>query len=579
MKHQTSFACYSLFFGLLGAAILPHNGMAAVRVVNQVPRNYADAYNQLNKAQNSAIPAADPYAGVTTTSATKATSQLPVRVANANLAEKLARGEQSGNVTIPRLESCANIYPNGEFAWDTPTAGRGTGGAQTCVAVVEMRGYQMGPGGTDLVLARANVAAGDAVKCNISDFPESGYTNDVANVIFPADTEPTTDDVIRVLNAEQKKGAGYKIAATTIVGALGGNIAAGNEIGEDSLMGTGKKKMKGTLIGALGGAAIGAGSAYSGKVAGDMILSTGVNAAAGGTVGNIMATGKDVLRIEDCELPDKRKTTCLWGMLVSKKPLNLSNPSDTQNKYKAAFYNIETEETLVCDGTPNADGAYTGCTPTDLISITLDAYPDKDLEAAHGEAFNKIVGPEGSANQFHIEKSPTGTKIIQGSPYDGTGIYAKISDAGIPDKQTQALIADFSDKAFGMKKSDWTDWKKKNANSAQSRLYGRNNNGNGFALDGTYSIKDFYPMYKSATDGGIIDFGNKARLKGTLIGAGAGGAIGAFTAYQGAQSDIEERWVAAVREYKDSLQKIYCITGSRFLTYYNDTVLIPNENQ
>ncbi len=576
MKHQTSFACYSLFLGLLGAATVPHDGMAVIRVANQAPRNYADAYYQLNMAQNAAQ-VTDPYAGVTTTSAAKATLQLPVRVANAGLAEKLARGEQSDNVTIPRLESCANIYPNGEFAWDTPTAGRGTGGAQTCVAVVEMRGYQMGPGGTDLVLARANVAAGDAVKCNISEFPESGYTNDVGNVVFPADAEPTTDDVIRVLNEEQKKGAGYKIAATTIVGALGGNIAGGNEVGEDGLMGTGKKKMKGTLIGALGGAAIGAGNAYSGKVAGDMILSTGVNAAAGSAVGNIMASGQDVLRIEDCELPDKQKTTCLWGMLVSKKPLNLS--AATQPEYKAAFYNIETEETIVCNGTPNESGEYTGCTPTDLISITLDAYPDKDLEAAHGEGFNKIIGPNSGANQFHIEKGQTGTKIIQGSPYDGTGIYAKISDAGIPDKQTQALIANFSDKAFGMKKSDWSDWKRKNATSAQNRIYGRNNNGNAFELDGTYSIQDFYPMYKSASDGGIIDFGNKARLKGTLIGAGAGGAMGAFTAYQGAQNDIEERWVAAVREYKDSLQKIYCITGSRFLTYYNDTVIIPNENQ
>ena len=78
-----------------------------------------------------------------------------------------------------------------------------------------------------------------------------------------------------------------------------------------------------------------------------------------------------------------------------------------------------------------------------------------------------------------------------------------------------------------------------------------------------------------ATDGGIIDLGNKARLKSTLVGAGAGGALGAFSGYQGAQDDIEKRWVAAVREYKDSLQKVYCVTGSRFLGYYNDQVVIP----
>ncbi|MBQ7128059.1 MAG: hypothetical protein IJO18_03680 [Alphaproteobacteria bacterium] len=82
-------------------------------------------------------------------------------------------------------------------------------------------------------------------------------------------------------------------------------------------------------------------------------------------------------------------------------------------------------------------------------------------------------------------------------------------------------------------------------------------------------------MYQDAEDGALIDLGNKARLKGTLIGAGAGGALGAFTAYQGAQDEIQQRWVSAVREYKDSLQKIYCATGTRFLTHYNDTVIIP----
>ena len=55
--------------------------------------------------------------------------------------------------------------------------------------------------------------------------------------------------------------------------------------------------------------------------------------------------------------------------------------------------------------------------------------------------------------------------------------------------------------------------------------------------------------------------------------------MGAFTAYQGAQNDIENRWVTAVREYNDSLQKVYCITGDRFLGYYNDDIYIPALNQ
>ena len=73
----------------------------------------------------------------------------------------------------------------------------------------------------------------------------------------------------------------------------------------------------------------------------------------------------------------------------------------------------------------------------------------------------------------------------------------------------------------------------------------------------------------------MIDMDSKARLKGTLTGAGVGGAMGAFTAYQGAQSEIEQRWVSEVRAYKDSLQKVVCMTGNRFLSQYNDPVSIP----
>ena len=90
-----------------------------------------------------------------------------------------------------------------------------------------------------------------------------------------------------------------------------------------------------------------------------------------------------------------------------------------------------------------------------------------------------------------------------------------------------------------------------------------------------YSLDDFYPMYRNAQDGNLIDFGNKARLKSTLTGAGIGGAMGAFSGYQGAKKDVEERWVTEVRKYKDSLSKVYCGTGARFLSQYNDIVTIP----
>ena len=76
-------------------------------------------------------------------------------------------------------------------------------------------------------------------------------------------------------------------------------------------------------------------------------------------------------------------------------------------------------------------------------------------------------------------------------------------------------------------------------------------------------------------DGGVVDFSNKARLGSTLKGAGVGGALGGFAGYQGAQSDIEDRFVQATREYNDSLEKFYCGTGRKFLSFYNDEVIIP----
>ena len=564
---------------------------AAVRVGN-ASRSYAAGYQQVN-AQREQIAAAAAAAATptATTQSADAETNLPVRVANRELAQKLSRGETDSRVSIETLDSCAMVYPNGEFAWDTPTVGNGAGGASTCVAVVELRGYQMGLDGSDAVLARANLAAGDAVKCNISDFPEFSYTADAAQVTFPADNEPTRADVVQVLNAEQKQNAGLRIAAGTVIGGLAGNAAGKNEIGSDSILGGGKHKTTGTIIGAISGAALMAGNAYSGKVAGDTILSTGVNAAAGSMIGNIAASGDSVLRIEDCKIPSvtvaKEKTTtnanadnkatadatannnanaddktaepqnknskCLWGVIRKGTALGDSH----------AYYNINEDGiTLVC----KSDN--TGCKRETLLNIKLAAYPDKDLETAEKEGFEKVKADP--AKQFYLTEK---NEMKNGADPDNSAIYAKISSASIATgTQIPAMIADVNDKAFGYKRSDWAKLKSDLSGHA---ILGRTSSGTGYALDGEYSISDFYPMMVDASDGGIIDFGNKARLKGTLIGAGAGGALGAYAGYQGAQSDIENRWVTAVREYKDSLQKIYCATGKRFLGYYNDQIIIP----
>ena len=51
--------------------------------------------------------------------------------------------------------------------------------------------------------------------------------------------------------------------------------------------------------------------------------------------------------------------------------------------------------------------------------------------------------------------------------------------------------------------------------------------------------------------------------------------MGGFAGYQGAQSEITDRWTSAVREYEDSLSNFVCMTGGRYLSKYNDYVEIP----
>ena len=552
----------SLFVGIIGV-LAGGAAFGAVRIGNM---SRAEAYRQLN-AQRAA--------------AEQQAFQQQQVIQNQNVQQSEVVEENTDD-NAKNLESCSAIYPGGEFAWDKPTAGVGAGGASTCVATVELRALTqssasiMNPNAPQyVVVARANVAAGSAIMCNISSFPESSYTNEVQNVIFPADAEPTTQDVIEVLNQEQKQNAGLKIAAATLVGAIGGNIAGKNDIGKDSLMGTDKGKMQGTLIGALGGAAVGAGSVYTGKVAGDMILSTGVNAAAGGVVGNIMATGETVLRVEKCA----GGRDCLWGVVTTGESLKYNSDNklcetDTSGSLKNckdSYLDLNDGRTVItCDnGT---------CSQDRLESITLydDTYVDglKDLR----QDLQKIIDKRQNGVVFYLEHTQSGDEMKPGVGGVQSHTYGRIKLAMRPKNKRPALIQDnIKDKMFGMTRSDWIEWKK-NAKS-DLKIYGRGADGEPSGEIEGATLANFSPIYIDAEDGGIIDLDNKARLKSTMIGAGVGGAAGAFTAYQGAQNDIDERWVAAVREYKDSLQKFYCATGSRFLSYYNDPVIIPNMNE
>ena len=481
---------------------------AGLRVGNH-SRSYAEAYRQVNALQNPDINAVT--TPIATTASEDTENNLPVRVADETLVEQIKSGDADAPVAFNQLEQCSMIYPTGEFEWDSPSLGSKAGISDTCVAVVELRGYQAAADGSDLVLARAKLAAGDTFKCNISSFPESSMiVQAVESFTFPADAEPTMEDVEKQLNQEQKQNAGLKIAAGTVLGALAGNIVGEGERGSDSLFGTGKEKIQSSIIGGVTG------------------------------------------------------TTCLWGYVAESTPLT----PDEQ-----AYYDISNAVTYVCNKNS------TGCKAETLVSIKLDAYPNIDIESIEEQQFQTIL----SDSKYQYFMAINDKNEISFVPADGStenvdtskGIFAKVSSAARVDRQVPAMIK-MRDKAFGMNSSDWREWKKKYGATAE--IYGRSTTGDAYDLQNStgLDIQNFYPMKVEASDGGLIDYGNKARLKSTLIGAGVGGALGGFSAYQGAQLDIQNRWTTAVREYEDSLNKVYCATGTRYLSKYNDTVFIPN---
>ena len=131
-------------------------------------------------------------------------------------------------------------------------------------------------------------------------------------------------------------------------------------------------------------------------------------------------------------------------------------------------------------------------------------------------------------------------------------------------------------KAFGYK--DWSELSSKNP-----KIYHRYAGGGVGELitEGSgedkelASANDFTPSSRDAEDGALIDLSNEARAKGTIVGTAAGGALGGFAGYQGAQSEVADRWTSAVREYEDSLSNFVCTTGGRYLSKYNDYADIP----
>lgn len=495
---------------------------------------------------------------------------LPVRVADTNMATAISAGQTFNETSMSDLDKCAAIYPNGAFAWDTPTVGLST--RTGCVAEVEMR---VDDGAQGIVVARARIPAGGALMCNISEFPPDGYTTEASKVTFPADKEPTIDDVTKVMNQEQKQGAGFKIAAAAILGGLGGNFIGRNESGSTAALGTGKDKMTKALEGAIAMGGTTAIATQSGKVAGDVIQGAAINAVGGALIGNMSGIGKSTLLIRDCKKTDSQgKTTdtgtCLYGSIGKSEEFS----KDADGNYKnAGFLGIAKGTIIKCDAArPNTSTGldeFQNCGVAQFASWSVSGIDQKTKDDDRQRALEN----NNNVDNFCL----TGNVIKQtDSKCGGDEIFVKLTNVQTITNPQAAVI-------FGWDKKDntWDKWRTGSWTSFQGSLYFRHNDGTLDANavpggDDGYKIANFLPFVQDASSGAIIDFNNQGRAGATATGAGIGAGLGAFSAYQGATTEIEQRWVAAVQDYKDSLLKINCWTGGRLLSGYNETIIIPN---
>jgi len=186
---------------------------------------------------------------------------------------------------------------------------------------------------------------------------------------------------------------------------------------------------------------------------------------------------------------------------------------------------------------------------------------------------------------IYIPKDGDTSKFVSASDpehdAENGNAYFEIASANKVDGSAQRAYMLFensiSGKFGGHKTSELAGIKRDNPSFVY--LY-RNSDGSvGRQITGSKDAFHFTPTSGDASDGGLVDLSNPARAKGTVAGAAAGGALGGFAGYQGAQDEITERWLASTREYEDSLSNFVCMTGTRFLSKYNDYVEIPEMNK
>lgn len=544
----------SLFSAIL-ACVAATPVDAAVKAKNS-NRSYSNAYQQVN-----AMAFQQEYMNANTPTATtaSATADLPVMVSDEKLASAI-KNNTSANVSVSDLESCAMIYPTGVFKWDVPESGVRRNPVQQCVSVVELRDAT-----SNAVLATTTLAAGDTMKCNVDSFPVNGLSYDLkyGKVEVPADAAPTIQEVEAVMNEEQKQNAGFKIAAGAIIAGLAGNMLAPKEAGDTKMLGTGKTQLIDTALGAATGAGVMAASTYSGKVAGDTIKSTAVNAASGMIVGNVMAGaagGDAVISTTKCVTLDGEQD-CVVGTCSQVNDSDKIENGQRNNKYY--FVNKQTcREVIECSA--YVGGEYFQCAQvpaSQFIKIQTKANvlctDMKDSDYVSMSTFGRDPSDVNKLKEYAAN-----------DPQQGS--YVMITSASVASLRRHAYaVVRLGIKPLGYKLSEWSDLEAKKPD-----YYYRNSDGTvGNQINANECV--FEPSSREADDGALVDISNQARAKGTLIGTATGGAMGGFAAYQGAKTEISERWTAAMREYEDSLTNFICVTGGRYLAKYNDYIEIP----
>lgn len=544
----------SLFPCILAAVVAVP---ADARIVQKnAGRSYADGYNQVN-----AMRYQQEYMDATALNAATASSteSLPVDVEDKELANAILNNDESAKTSMAELDACAMIYPNAVFKWGIPESGVRRNQANQCMAVVELRDAK-----TNAVLATTTLGAGDSMKCNVDSFPESGMSSDLrtGKVEVPADAAPTMEDVEAIMNEEQKQNAGLKIVAGALIAGVAGNLLAPKDSGQKNSkipIGTSQNQLKGTAIGAVTGAGIMAASTYTGKVAGDTIKSTAVNATSGVVIGNMLAGaaggGDKFLSVTKCKVPEgntKVERDCIRGYFAK-----IGEPITKDSNYK--YLISKNEKVYKC--TPSEGAALKECILTGQ-RLTNVMIADK--------SFNDVKkSPNVNSSKYEVD-SNVATTYNPASNSNSDNVVFLITSADTVEAEMPAYavfkngIPSNIDATY-----DWSNI------GSKATFYLRNSDGTVGDKEEAPENKVFRPISSDASSGGLIDLSNKARLKGTVAGGAAGGALGGFAGYQGAKAEVTDRWTAAQREYEDSLSNFVCISGGRYLSKYNDYVEIP----